>query len=134
MEVKMDNNINSTVKSLLDGLNGFVTTKTVVGEPIHVDGAVLIPLIDVTFGVGAGAFSAAEGKKEKGAGGMNGKMSPSSVLVIKDGSAKVINIKDTNTMNKVIDMVPDILAKITKKDKNSEAVDEAIDEIKKENK
>ena len=62
----MDNNINSTVKSLLDGLNGFVTTKTVVGEPIHVDGAVLIPLIDVTFGVGAGAFSAAEGKKEKG--------------------------------------------------------------------
>ena len=78
----MDNNINSTVKSLLDGLNGFVTTKTVVGEPIHVDGAVLIPLIDVTFGVGAGAFSAAEGKKEKGAGGMNGKMSPSSVLVI----------------------------------------------------
>ncbi len=130
----MDNNINSTVKSLLDGLNGFVTTKTVVGEPIHVDGAVLIPLIDVTFGVGAGAFSAAEGKKEKGAGGMNGKMSPSSVLVIKDGSAKVINIKDTNTMNKVIDMVPDILAKITKKDKNSEAVDEAIDEIKKENK
>ncbi|MBQ3967421.1 MAG: sporulation protein [Lachnospiraceae bacterium] len=134
MEVKMDNNINSTVKSLLDGLNGFVTTKTVVGEPIHVDGAVLIPLIDVTFGVGAGAFSAAEGKKEKGAGGMNGKMSPSSVLVIKDGSAKVINIKDTNTMNKVIDMVPDILAKITKKDKNSEAVDEAIDDIKKENK
>ena len=130
----MDNNINSTVKSLLDGLNGFVTTKTVVGEPIHVDGAVLIPLIDVTFGVGAGALSAAEGKKEKGAGGMNGKMSPSSVLVIKDGSAKVINIKDTNTMNKVIDMVPDILAKITKKDKNSEAVDEAIDEIKKENK
>lgn len=130
----MDNNINSTVKSLLDGLNGFVTTKTVVGEPIHVDGAVLIPLIDVTFGVGAGAFSAAEGKKEKGAGGMNGKMSPSSVLVIKDGSAKVINIKDTNTMNKVIDMVPDILAKITKKDKNSEAVDEAIDEIKNENK
>jgi len=130
----MDNNINSTVKSLLDGLNGFVTTKTVVGEPIHVDGAVLIPLIDVTFGVGAGAFSAAEGKKEKGAGGMNGKMSPSSVLVIKDGSAKVINIKDTNTMNKVIDMVPDILAKITKKGKNSEAVDEAIDEIKKENK
>ena len=125
----MDNNINSTVKSLLDGLNGFVTTKTVVGEPIHVDGAVLIPLIDVTFGVGAGAFSAAEGKKEKGAGGMNGKMSPSSVLVIKDGSAKVINIKDTNTMNKVIDMVPDILAKITKKDKNSEAVDEAIDDI-----
>ena len=130
----MDNNINSTVKSLLDGLNGFVTTKTVVGEPIHVDGAVLIPLLDVTFGVGAGAFSAQDGKKEKGAGGMNGKMSPSSVLVIKDGSAKVINIKDTNTMNKVIDMVPDILAKITKKDKNSEAVDEAINEIKSENK
>lgn len=124
--------INSTVKSLLDGLNGFVTTKTVVGEPIHVDGAVLIPLIDVSFGVGAGAF--AGDKKNKGAGGMNGKMSASSVLVVKDGSAKVINIKDTNTMNKVLDMVPDILAKITKKDKNSEEVDEAINKMKEENK
>lgn len=124
--------INSTVKSLLDGLNGFVTTKTVVGEPIHVDGAVLIPLIDVSFGVGAGAY--AGDKKNKGAGGMNGKMSPSSVLVVKDGNAKIINIKDTNTMNKVIDMVPDILAKLTKKDKNSAEVDEAIDKMKEENK
>ena len=37
-------------------------------------------------------------------------------------------------MNKVIDMVPDILAKLTKKDKNSEEVEAAINDIKEENK
>lgn len=123
-----DQSFNETMKSLFDGMNGFITTKTVVGDAIHVDGAVLIPLIDVSFGMGAGAFAGDKG--DKGAGGMNGKLSPSSVLVIKDGSAKVINIKDSSTMNKLIDMVPDIVNRFTKKD--SPEVEEAINKMKEE--
>ncbi len=123
-----EQSFNETLKSLFDGMNGFISTKTVVGESIRVDDAVLIPLIDVSFGMGAGAFAGDKG--DKGAGGMNGKLSPSSVLVIKDGSARVINIKDSSTVNKLIDMVPDIVNRFTKKD--SPEVEEAINKIKEE--
>ncbi len=123
-----DQSFNETVKTLFDSMNGFITTKTVVGDAIKVDDAVLIPLIDVSFGMGAGATSGEKG--DKGAGGMNGKMTPSSVLVIKDGYTKVINIKDSNTLNKIIDMVPDIVNRFTKKD--SPEVEEAVEKIKEE--
>lgn len=126
--MEKEQSFNETMKSLFDGMNGFITTKTVVGDAIKVDDAMLIPLIDVSFGMGAGAFAGDKG--DKGAGGMSGKLTPSSVLVVKDGYAKVINIKDSNTLNKLIDMVPDIVNRFTKKD--SPEVEEAINKMKEE--
>ena len=53
-----DNNFNETVESLFKGMDSFLTTKTVVGEAIKFDdGTIVLPLVDVSFGVAAGAFS-----------------------------------------------------------------------------
>ena len=53
-----DNGFNSTVQALFKGLEGFLTTKTVVGDAVKFDdGTIILPLVDVTFGAGAGAFS-----------------------------------------------------------------------------
>ena len=52
-------------------------------------------------------------KKNGGMGGFSGKMSPSAVLVIKNGSTKLVNIKNQDTMTKVLDMIPDIVDKFT---------------------
>lgn len=49
-------------------MNGIVSSKTVVGDAIHIGDTIILPLIDVSFGVGAGAFNG--DKKEKGAGGL----------------------------------------------------------------
>ena len=124
-----EQSINETMKALFDGMNGFVTTKTVVGESVRVDDTVLIPLIDVSFGMGAGAYSGDKG--DKGAGGVSGKLSTGSVLVVKDGYAKVINLKDSSTVNKLIDMMPDIINRFKKKD--SPEVCEAVENMKEEN-
>ncbi|MCR5743583.1 MAG: sporulation protein [Lachnospiraceae bacterium] len=120
------NNINETMKALFDGMNGFISTKTVVGDAVKVDGAELIPLIDVSFGMGAGAFIG-DGK-DKGAGGMNGKLSPSSVIVVKDGYTKVISLKNADAVTKIVDMMPDIINRFSKKD--SKEVKDAVEEIK----
>ena len=77
-----NNMFNTTVESLFKGMDGFITTKTVVGDAIHVGDTIILPLVDVSFGVGAGAFT--EDKKNNGAGGMGGKISPSAVLVIQN--------------------------------------------------
>lgn len=49
-----ENLFHSTVESLFKGMEGFITTKTVVGDAIHVGDTIILPLVDVSFGVGAG--------------------------------------------------------------------------------
>ena len=92
-------------------MDGVVSSKTVVGEAIHTDGVTILPLLDVSFGLGAGAFD--NDKKERTGGGIGGKITPSAVLVIKDGTTRLVNIKNQDTMTKLLDMVPGILDKFT---------------------
>ncbi|MDE6663664.1 MAG: GerW family sporulation protein [Lachnospiraceae bacterium] len=106
-----DNNFTGVIESLMKGMNSVLSTKTVVGEATQVGDTIILPLVDVTFGVGAGA-SAAD-KRNGGGGGFSAKMSPSAVLVIKNGATKLVNIKNQDTVTKVIDMIPDIIDKFT---------------------
>lgn len=118
-----DNGFNSTIESLFKGMDSFITTKTVVGEAIKFDdGTIILPLADVTFGVAAGA-SQDDSKKNNGGGGLGGKISPSSVLVIKDGTTKLVNVKNQDSITKILDMVPDFVNKFTKgkEDKNDDS-------------
>ncbi len=105
------NNFKDTVGALFKGMDGVVSSKTVVGEAIHTDGVTILPLLDVSFGLGAGAFD--NDKKERTGGGIGGKITPSAVLVIKDGTTRLVNIKNQDTMTKLLDMVPGILDKFT---------------------
>ena len=104
-----DNSFNNTVESLFKGMDSFITTKTVVGDAIHIGDTIILPLVDVSFGVAAGAFSAE--KKNNGAGGMGGKIQPSAVLVIQNGQTKLVNVKNQDAITKVIDMAPDFINK-----------------------
>ena len=54
--MEKENNFKDTVNSLFKGMDGFVSAKTVVGDAIHVGDTIILPLVDVSFGVGAGAF------------------------------------------------------------------------------
>ena len=51
----MAENFQTTVDSLFKGMENFVTTKTVVGDAIHIGDTIILPLVDVTFGVVASA-------------------------------------------------------------------------------
>ena len=129
-----ENNFKSTVESLFKGMDSFITSKTVVGDAIDVgDGTVILPLVDVSFGVAAGAFVNADAKKNNGGGGMGGKIQPSAVIVIKDGNAKLDNVKNQDGLTKILDMVPEFINKFTSKDKDKdEDEDAAIDDKKDE--
>lgn len=122
----------STLASLFKGMDGFISAKTVVGDAITVNDTIILPLIDVSFGVAAGAGN--NDNKNKAAGGMGGKMSPSAVLVIHDGITRLVNVKNQDSVTKIIDMVPDVIDKVTsminrKKDPDvDKAVDEAMGE------
>ena len=42
-------------------------------------------------------------------------MSPSAVLVIKNGSTKLVNIKNQDAVTKILDLVPDVMNRFTAK-------------------
>ena len=120
-----NNNFPGVVESLLKGMDSVLSTKTVVGEATQIGDTIILPLVDVTFGVGAGAGSSE--KKNSGDGGMGGKMSPSAVLVIRDGYTKLVNVKNQDTMTKILDMVPDLVDKFTSKKDGSIRDEEVVD-------
>ncbi len=115
-----DNTFHTTVESLFKGMDSFITTKTVVGDAIHIGDTIILPLVDVSFGVAAGVFSG--DKKSNGGGGMGGKIMPSAVLVIANGTTKLVNVKNQDGITKVLDMVPDFVNKFT--NKGDKAADE----------
>lgn len=124
-----ESNFSGVVESLLKGMNSILATKTVVGEATQVGDTIILPLVDVSFGVGAGSTNAE--KKDGGAGGFGAKMSPSAVLVIKNGSTKLVNIKNQDAVTKVLDLVPDIVDRFSKKEEimdDKSAVDIAFPE------
>lgn len=119
-----DNSFNNTVESLFKGMDSFITTKTVVGDAIHIGYTIILPLVDVSFGVAAGAFS--QEKKNNGAGGMGGKINPSAVLVIQNGVTKLVNIKNQDGMTKILDMVPDFINKFTSGKDTDDIIDDVV--------
>ncbi len=123
------NDFNSTVNSLFKGMDAFLTSKSVVGNPIQVGDTTIIPLCDVNFGVGAGAMG---GKRSDSAGGgMGGKLSPTAIIVIKDGYSQIINVnQDKGTLGTVLEMIPGVADKLKSIIKKDGVSAEELEEIK----
>ena len=117
------NDFKSTVDSLLQGMNQFVSSKTVVGDALHVGDTIIVPLVDVSFGVGAGA-TAGNSKNSNSGGGVGGKVSPTAVLVISNGTTKMVNVKSADSLTKILDMVPDFVNRFTNKGGSSAVADD----------
>lgn len=127
------NNFNATVESLFKGMDSFLSTKTVVGDAVKIDeNTVILPLVEVSFGVGAGAFAAE--KKNNAGGALGGKISPSSVLVIQNGSSKVVNVREQDSVGKLLDMVPDLINRFSKSSKKKDDLDDKVKDAMKSGK
>ena len=134
-----DNNFKGTVEALFQGMDAVISSRTVVGDAIHINDTIILPLVDVSFAVGAGAFNGDKSgeKKEKCAGGLGGKMTPSAVLVIQNGTTRLVNIKNQDTITKILDMVPDVLDRFTSKGNgkmSEEDLNDILDEAEEEKK
>ncbi len=115
----MESGVTSSLNILFNKMENFVTTKTVVGEPITIGDVIVLPLVDVSFGVGAGGAVLQNEKDAKdkadtdaNAGGLGAKITPSAVIVITKGEVTTINLKNQDSISKLIDMAPSIVNKL----------------------
>jgi len=79
------------LKTAMGEVERMLNTKTVVGEPITIEGNTLIPLVSLGFGIGAGGGTGTMKKGEAGEGtgagtGGGGGVKPVAMIIInKDG-------------------------------------------------
>jgi len=89
--------VENLIKMCLGEIERMLTTKTVVGEPMTVEGNTLIPLISFGFGFGGGGGKG-KGPKETGEGtgggtGGGGGVKPVAVIVINKEGVRIEPIK-----------------------------------------
>ena len=116
--------IKENAEMLFSKLENFLKTETVVGKPINIGNITLVPFITVNFGCAAGGGEDAADSKKEGSGagmGAGAKITADAVLVIKDDTVKIIPIKNKDNLDKIIELVPDIIKKMgIKKNKDKE--------------
>jgi len=115
--------IEDLIKTVLDELRKMTRTENVVGEPLKLDKATIIPVsrISVGFGAGGGAGAEAAGKGEATGGGAS--IDPVAFIVIREDKVELITLKDDKmSLGKVIDLVPELIEKV--KHMNTKSKDE----------
>ncbi len=101
--------------TLFDKLEKFIRTETVVGEPFQVGSITMVPIITVSFGVGGGEGSGKDNKGNDGSGGGGGagcKIAPNAILVIKNDELSVVPLTSRGSLERIVEMVPEILSKV----------------------
>jgi uncharacterized spore protein YtfJ len=103
------------LNTLFDKLEKFISTETVIGEPFQVGSITMVPIITVTFGVGGGEGAGKDNKGNDGKGGGGGagcKIAPNAILVLKNEELSVIPLTNRGSLEKIVEMVPEIMAKV----------------------
>ena len=111
--------VENLLKTTLGEIERLLNTRTVVGEPIKVEGTTIIPLISVGFGFGAGGGSGKEEKKVSGealgaGSGGGGGIKPVAIIVADKDGVRVEPIKRGVTAS-VVEKVGEVLGKIVEK-------------------
>ena len=114
--------VDSLVKTTLGEIEKVLGTRTVVGDPIAVEGATLIPLISVGFGFGAGGGSGRAEVKQKGEGSGGGTgggawVKPIAVVIIDKQGVRIEPIKGglATAIERIGETIPQMMEKCMEK-------------------
>ena len=118
----MADHFQGNVDTLFKGMDSFVTSKTCVGDPIRIGDTIILPLVDVSFGLMASTKN--EKARRNGGGGLGGKMTPSALLIIKDGATRLVNVRSQDSLSKIIDLAPELIERFTSRNKTKTTPEE----------
>lgn len=111
--------IENLAESLLEKIKLITQAETVIGKPITVGDTTIVPVNRISVGFGIGGHS---GKADTSASGGGASVEPVAFLAITNDDVRVLPVtKDTSTMSKVMDLVPDVVSKFCKRSEKPEA-------------
>jgi sporulation protein YtfJ len=106
--------VEEMIKTITEEIAEMISTKTVVGEHITIEGRTIIPVTKVSFGFGSGGGEGKKNGKDEGtgAGGGGGAViTPVAFLVMTQDDIKLLTIKDKGALAQLTDVLPDMMDK-----------------------
>ncbi|MCK4938054.1 MAG: sporulation protein [Methanosarcinales archaeon] len=106
--------VEQLLKSITEEITDMISTKTVIGEHVTIDGKTIIPVTKVCFGFGSGG---GEGKMKEGEGGTGGgggggaSIQPIAFLVVTPEDVQLLTIKGKGAISQLADVMPEIMDK-----------------------
>ena len=128
--------IEKLMETSIHKIKELVDANTIIGQPITMaDGTTVIPVSKISFGFGTGGSDYPGKKQEKvmfgGGGGAGVNVTPVCFISIADGEVKVVPISaasstpPSNSVDRLIDMAPGLIDKISGIFKNKKNKDES---------
>ncbi len=105
------------IRTITGEMQKSLSARTVVGEPISIEGKTIVPLVSVGMGFGAGAGSGKEQATGGSGGGGGMGMKPVAVIIIDDQGVKVERLKTPkqSLMDQLAEAVPKLAESMPKK-------------------
>jgi sporulation protein YtfJ len=115
--------VEDILKIVTEEIANMISTKTVIGEHITLEGKTIIPVTKVSFGFGSGG---GEGKGKTGeegfggGGGGGGAIQPVAFIVVSREDVKVYSLKDKGIISQLAEVIPEIMEKCKCSEKEGE--------------
>ena len=113
MSQKLPNMLENTIQKIRE----LVDVNSVIGDPITTpDGVTIIPVSKVSVGFGGGGSDFTKGNDAFGGGAGGGvKVTPICFLIVQGGNVRMmpVPVAANTTADRLVEMVPDTLDKIT---------------------
>ena len=95
-------------------MEDFIKSKTIFGEHIQIGDTTLIPVVDVSFGLGSGSGDGSDNRERwnRWWGRSRCQGLPAAIIVMKDNNVEVLPIKKSSGLEKLLEMVPDLVQRI----------------------
>ena len=114
--------IENLMLTAMTSLESMVDVNTIIGDTVtSTDGTTIIPVSKVSFGFAAGGSEFNTNKLNKfsensnlpfgGGSGAGVNISPMAFLVVKDGMVKLLTMDSTGPVDKLVELLPDVLNK-----------------------
>lgn len=118
----------------MEKIRQMVDSNTIIGDPITVEGTIIIPVSRVTFGFVSGGSDVGQKSTKDMFGGGTGagvSVSPIAFLVVSNGNVRTIQLMDhMSPIDNAINALPDLVDRLTallKKEKKDGAKDESAE-------
>ena len=114
--------INDLLGTTMEKIRTMVDANTIIGQPIQAEGVTLIPVSKLSFGFASGGsdFTTKNQKPASsntfgGGTGAGAKLEPLAFLVVKGDSVRLLSVAPppATTVDRVIEMVPEVMDKVT---------------------
>ncbi len=116
--------IENLMITAMTSLRDMIDVNTIVGDVVtSSDGTVIIPISKVSFGFASGGSEFNTNKISKftednklpfgGGSGAGVNISPSAFIIVKNDNVRVINMTSSNSIDKIIDLAPEMIDKIS---------------------